>query len=49
VAYGKGLIDERSLQAGYACALAITAHADATSWRREQLRRCPLAESLTVL
>ena len=49
IAYSNGLIDERSLQAGYACALAITAHADATSWRREQLRRCPLAESLAAL
>jgi RNA-directed DNA polymerase len=48
-AYGNGLIDERTLQAGYACALAITAHADAVSWRREQLRRCPLAESLAAL
>jgi len=49
MAYSNGLIDARALQAGYACALAITAHADAASWRREQLRRCPLAESLAAL
>jgi len=48
-AYGNGLIDARTLQAGYASALAITDHADAGSWRREQLRRCPLAESLAAL
>jgi hypothetical protein len=48
-AYGNGRIDAHTLQAGYACALAITAHADATNWRREQLRRCPLAESLATL
>ena len=39
-AYSKGLIDERTLQAGYASAPAIIAHADAGSWRREPLRRC---------
>jgi len=48
-AYGNALIDARTLQAGYACALAITVHADAGAWRREQLRRRPLAESLAAL
>ena len=42
-AYAAGRIDARALQAGYATALAITAHADAAVWRREQLRRRPLA------
>jgi hypothetical protein len=40
-AYALGRIDARALQAGYGAALAITAHADARSWRREQLRRAP--------
>jgi RNA-directed DNA polymerase len=44
-AYADGRIDAHTLQAGYAAALAITAHADAAAWRREQLRRSPLAES----
>jgi hypothetical protein len=41
-AYAGGKIDERQLQAGFSSALAITAHADAAAWRREQLRRRPL-------
>ncbi|MEI2808615.1 MAG: RNA-directed DNA polymerase [Albidovulum sp.] len=48
-AYAAGWIDARALQAGYAAALAITAHADAAAWRREQLRRHPLAPSLCDL
>jgi len=48
-AYAAGQIDERKLQAGYAGALAITAQADAASWRREQLRRVPVAGSATSL
>lgn len=48
-AYTAGLIDARTLQASYAAALAITAHADAAAWRREQLRRRPLAQTLCDL
>ncbi len=48
-AYAAGRIDARALQAGYATALAITAHADAAVWRREQLRRHPLALGLCDL
>ena len=48
-AYSADLIDARTLQAGYATALAITAHTDAAAWRREQLRRCPLAQTLCEL
>ena len=44
-AFVAGLIDARTLQASYATALAITAHADAAAWRREQLRRSPDARS----
>ncbi len=47
-AYCNGLIDSRTLQVGYAAAQAITAHADAVAWRREQLRRRPLADSLVA-
>lgn len=49
IAYAAGRIDARALQAGYATALAITAHADAAAWRREQLRRRPLAPALCDL
>ena len=45
-AYLRGEVDALSLQAGYASALAITLHADATAWRREQLRRTGLASGL---
>lgn len=41
-AFAAGAIDAAALQAGYCSALAITAHSDAASWRREQLRRHPL-------
>lgn len=40
--YAEGAIDARTLQAGYAGALAMTLHADAAAWRCEQLRRRPL-------
>lgn len=43
-AYALGLIDGRGLQTGYASAFAITAHADAVGWRREELRRRPAPE-----
>lgn len=45
-AFAAGEIDATTLQAGYCSALAITAHADAAAWRREQLRRRPLEECL---
>ena len=48
-AYAAGRIDARALQAGFATALAITAHSDAVAWRREQLRRHPLAPNLCEL
>ena len=48
-AYLAGLIDGCTLQAGYATAQAITAHADAVVWRREQLHRRPLAKPLADL
>jgi RNA-directed DNA polymerase len=38
-----GRIDPLRLQAGYAAALAITAHADACAWRQQQLCRQPVA------
>ncbi len=40
-AYKAGLIDETTLQAGYMSALAITLHAEARSFRLEQLERVP--------
>ena len=40
-AFAAGHIDGRGLQAGYAAALAITAHAEAAAWRRAQLERRP--------
>lgn len=42
--YRLGLIDAIELQKGYASAFAITAHADALAFRREQLRRAPALE-----
>ena len=48
-AYAAGLIDARALQAGYTAACAITAHADAAAWRREQWRRYPLDSRLCDL
>lgn len=44
--FAAGQIDAAGLQAGYASALGITAHADAAAWRREQLRRQPLEADL---
>jgi hypothetical protein len=48
-AYAGGLIDAQTLQAGYTSALAITAHADAATWRRAQLSRIPVAPALAWL
>lgn len=48
-AWIEGRIDDRALQAGYASALALTLPADAAGWRREQLRRAPLAVLLAGL
>ena len=48
-AFAAGMLDQRALQAGYDSARAITSHADAEVWRREQLRRQPLANSLQDL
>lgn len=48
-AFAAGRIDANGLRAGYAAALAITAHADAAAWRREQLHRHPLADALRRL
>lgn len=48
-AYAAGRIDALELQAGYASALASTAHTDSAAWRREQLRRHPLASALQGL
>jgi RNA-directed DNA polymerase len=47
--YAQGWIDARTLQAGYSAALGITLHAGAGDWRREQLRRAPLAAPLAAL
>jgi RNA-directed DNA polymerase len=41
-AFAAGDIDAPTLQAGYSSALAVTLHADAAAWRREQLQRAPL-------
>ena len=38
-----------ALQSAYAGALALTVHADAVAWRREQLRRQPLEGALAAL
>jgi hypothetical protein len=48
-AFVAGRIDARTLQAGYSSALAITLHADAAAWRREQLRRHVLEPALEAL
>jgi retron-type reverse transcriptase len=45
-AFCRGDIGEGALQLGYDAALAITAHASAAGWRREQLRRRPIADPL---
>jgi hypothetical protein len=44
-----GRIDDTELQAGYAAALGITAHADAAGWRRAELARRPLDPALVAL
>lgn len=43
--YLAGEISAAELQRGYASAEAITRHADATAWRREQLRRVPSVDA----
>lgn len=43
--YQRGEISADALQRGYASALAITRHADAAGWRREQLRRVPTVDA----
>lgn len=48
-AFFAGDIDTHKLQAGYASVLAISAHADAAGWRREQLRRAPLDPRLEAV
>ena len=44
-AYLAGALDSAALQAGYAAALGITAHADSLGWRKEQLRRHPAVDA----
>jgi RNA-directed DNA polymerase len=44
-----GLVDGRGLQSAHASALALTVHADAVPWRREQLRRRPVEPALEAL
>lgn len=44
-AYRGGVIDAPMLQRGYASALAITAHAHPSAWRREELLRRPAPEA----
>jgi RNA-directed DNA polymerase len=48
-AWQEGHIDAQGLQGAYASALALTIHADAAAWRREQLRRQPLEPALEAL
>lgn len=48
-AFVTGEIGALRLQAGYSAALGITLHADAAAWRREQLRRVPVAPELAAL
>jgi hypothetical protein len=45
-AFDRGEISATELQQRFDVALAITAHADGTAWRREQLIRCPVASFL---
>ncbi len=44
-----GRIDAHALQSAYAGAFALTVHADATAWRREQLRRRPVECALNAV
>ncbi|MEL7337971.1 MAG: hypothetical protein AAFN70_17375, partial [Planctomycetota bacterium] len=37
--YLAGIINERALQEGYACAFAITRHGDATQWLRRRVAK----------
>ena len=48
-AWRDGRIDGQGLQSAYASALALTVHADATTWRQEQLRRHPVEPALEGL
>ena len=48
-AWRDGAIDDLGLQSAYASALALTLHADTVAWRREQLRRHPIASALEAL
>jgi len=43
-----GRLDRAGLQRAYASALGMTVHADATVWRREQLRRHPVPVGIPV-
>lgn len=45
----EGRLDARGLQSAYASALGLTAHVDASAWRREQLRRSPVDPVLEAL
>jgi len=47
-AWQQGEIDAPALQSAYGDALALTIHADAVAWRREQLRRQPLEGDLAA-
>jgi retron-type reverse transcriptase len=47
--YLRGEISAIALQAAYASVLATTIHANAVTWRREQLRRVPLEGALNEL
>jgi RNA-directed DNA polymerase len=44
-----GVLDATGLQAGFGSALALTVHADAASWRRQQLVRQPVDPALANL
>jgi len=48
-AWQQGDLDAIGLQAAYSGALALTAHAHATSWRREQMRRQPVEPALLAV
>ncbi len=44
-AFVDGAVDARGLQAGYAAALGVTAHAAAAPWRRAELARRPTVDA----
>ena len=48
-AYQQGLINNQQLQAGYDAIVGMILHADATTWRRQQLQRVPLTAELEAL